>query len=331
MNTRQLEHFLAVLDAGTLAAAADTVHLSVPALSRSLRALEDALSAPLFDRSERRLRPTPYAHHLADRARRILSEEREARRSLLVIRDARGGLLRFGMGPSIAQGLLAPLCLALMEAAPGVRLEPLVQSSLALFEAFQREQLDFFVGDVRVAAAQADLKVEPLHACRFAWYARSGHPLARRRRLGMADLAAYPLIHAGQADPAIGLRFAELYGLEQPFAQMCAVNTGDTTAVCALLEGSDSIAPLSDVAAMVLVRQGRLRPLQVDPPLDLPLTLGLVLHARRTLPPVSELAFDHIRAFFAQARGPGAVIGPGPAPRARSLAATPKVRVRKPA
>ena len=50
MNTRQLRHFLAVMDLGTLSAAAEAVHLSQPALSRSLRALEDELRAPLFDR-----------------------------------------------------------------------------------------------------------------------------------------------------------------------------------------------------------------------------------------------------------------------------------------
>ncbi len=302
MNTRQLQHFLAVLDAGTLAGATESTHLSVPALSRSLRTLEDTLNVALFDRSERRLRPTPYAHQFADRARRILFEEREARRSLSVIRDARGGTLRFGMGSSIAQTLLAPMCRSLMAAAPSVRLEALVSSSLALFEAFQREQLDFFVGDVRVAEGHADLHVEQLHDCRFAWYARAGHPLARRRRLAFADLTAYPLIHAGQADAAIGRRFVQLYKLDQPFAQICRVNTGDTAAVCALVESSDSIAPLTDVAALGLVHEGRLRPLDVDPPLDLPLTLGLVRHARRTLPPVSNLAFDRIRAFFAEAR-----------------------------
>jgi DNA-binding transcriptional LysR family regulator len=61
MNTRQLRHFLALLDTGSLAAAAESVHLSQPALSRSIRALEDMLGVPLFDRNDRRLRPTTYA------------------------------------------------------------------------------------------------------------------------------------------------------------------------------------------------------------------------------------------------------------------------------
>jgi len=57
MNTRQLRHLLAVVEYGSVSAAADHVNLSQPALSRSLRALEDELRAPLFDRHERRLAP----------------------------------------------------------------------------------------------------------------------------------------------------------------------------------------------------------------------------------------------------------------------------------
>ena len=46
MNIRQLRHFLAVIDLGSLSAAAEAVHLSQPALSRSLRALENLLRVP---------------------------------------------------------------------------------------------------------------------------------------------------------------------------------------------------------------------------------------------------------------------------------------------
>ena len=101
MNTRQLRHFLAVLDLGSLSAAAEVVHLSLPALSRSLRSLEDELRVPLFDRQDRRLRPTPYALLYAERARRIVFDEKEGARSLALMHAGELGSLHFGMGSSI--------------------------------------------------------------------------------------------------------------------------------------------------------------------------------------------------------------------------------------
>src|SRR6516165_1446782 len=129
MNTRQLRHFLAVMDLGTLSAAAEVVHLSLPALSRSLRSLEDELRVPLFDRQDRRLRPTPYALVYAERARRIVFDEKEGARSLALMHAGELGPLSFGMGSSIAATLLGPMVLQLLAGASGLRVSTLVQSS----------------------------------------------------------------------------------------------------------------------------------------------------------------------------------------------------------
>src|SRR3974390_2988629 len=174
MNTRQLRNFLAVMDLGSLSAAAEQVHLSLPALSRSLRALEDLLRVPLFDREGRGLVPTPSARAYAERARRMVFDEKEAARELALMGAGELGPLAFGMGSSIAHGLLAPMILPLIGDSPGLRLRTMVQSSDVLFAALRREQLDFIVGDVRVAAHDPDMVVESVYDCTFGWFARAG-------------------------------------------------------------------------------------------------------------------------------------------------------------
>jgi DNA-binding transcriptional LysR family regulator len=303
LNTRQLRHFLAVMDLGSLTAAAQAVHLSVPALSRSLRALEDALRVPLFDRQERRLQPTPYAHAYLPRARRMVSEESEGARALGLMRAGGSGTLAFGMGSSIAHALLAPMMLELLRAAAGLRITAMVQSTDVLRDALLGEQLDFFVGDVRAAAGEADLGAEPVHACTFGWFARTGHPLAGRRRVRFADLAEYPLASAGYADPSIERRIAELYGLHLPLGQHFAVTTSDVATLHALLASSDTLAPSTDIGMQTALRAGQVTPIDVVPALDLELTLGIVRRAGRTLVPAAERAFAIVRSFFAETRG----------------------------
>jgi DNA-binding transcriptional LysR family regulator len=299
MNTRQLRHFLAVMDLGSLAAAGEAVHLSPPALSRSLRALEDELRVPLFDRQDRRLRPTHFALAYAERARRIVFEEREGMRMLGLMRAGQAGTLAFGMGSSLALTLLAPMLQQLLAAAPGLRVKTLVQSTDLLTDALRREMLDFFVGDVRAAAHDSDLIAEPLHACSFAWYARRGHPLAGRRGLSFDDLARFPLILSGYADAGMMHRLADLYGLALPLDEHFAASTNDVATVLTLMSTGDAIVPSTEVAVVSALRQRSVVRLDVVPTLELELTLGVVERAGRTRVPAATHAFELVRSFFA--------------------------------
>lgn len=299
MNTRQLRHFLAVMDLGSLSAAAEVVHLSLPALSRSLRALEDELRVPLFDRQDRRLRPTPYAQVYAERARRIVFDEKEGARSLALMRGGELGSLQFGMGSSIARTLMGPMLLQLQSEAPGVRLSTVVQSTDALLAALRREDLDFFIGDIRSVAHDSQMRAEPVYCCNFGWFARRGHPLARRAKVTIDELKTYPLIGAGYADEALFEQMAALYGLSLPLQDHFSVNTNDVSTLLTLLVSSDAIAPGTDISVVTALRAGTVVRLDVNPPLNVHLTLGIVERAGRTRVPAVERAFEIVRAHFA--------------------------------
>ena len=69
MNLKQLEHLLAVAETGSFSRAAEQLHLTQPALSRSIRMLEEELDARLIDRMGRRNELTPMGVALAFRSR----------------------------------------------------------------------------------------------------------------------------------------------------------------------------------------------------------------------------------------------------------------------
>jgi DNA-binding transcriptional LysR family regulator len=298
MNTRQLRHFLAVMDLGSLSAAAEVVHLSLPALSRSLRSLEDELRVPLFDRQDRRLRPTPYALVYAERARRIVFDEREGARSLALMRAGELGTLHFGMGSSIARTLMGPMLLQLLSDAPGLRLDTVVHSTDVLLAALRREDLDFFIGDIRSVAHDSQMLAEPVYRCSFGWFARRGHPLEGLAKLNIEALKVYPLIGAGYADEALFEEMAALYGLSLPLQDHFSVSTNDVSTVLTLLTSSDAVAPATDVSVVTALRAGTVVRLDVDPPLDVQLTLGIVERAGRTRVPAVDRAFEIVRAHF---------------------------------
>jgi len=295
MNTRQIRHFLALLDLGSLSAAAEAVHLSLPALSRSIRALEDSLGVPLFDRNDRRLRPTPYARAYEPRARRIALDEKEAARTLALMQSGDAGSLALGMGSSLAPLLLSPLVLDLMQTAPRVQVHSVIETSERLLAALLAERVEFFVGDIRVAHDHPELTVEAIYPATMGWYARRGHPLAGRRQVGIADLRAYPMLAAGYYEPSLTRRFGELYGLAAPVIDHFAFITDDMGTVQAILRASDAVVPSTDLAAISGVESGDLVALDVWPPLAMDMTIGIVRQAEHTLAPVAERAFAVIR------------------------------------
>src|SRR5688500_19749950 len=77
-----MRHFLAIVETGTFTEAARRVHLSQPALSASIRRLEDALGAPLLLRGRTGAEPTAAGHALIPRARAALGAVEEARRAV---------------------------------------------------------------------------------------------------------------------------------------------------------------------------------------------------------------------------------------------------------
>ncbi|NLP63796.1 LysR family transcriptional regulator [Paraburkholderia sacchari] len=295
MNSRQLLHFLALLNEGSLSAAATVVHLSQPALSRSIRSLEESLGVPLFDRSERRLRPTVYADSFAERARRIVFEEKEGMRALELMRTGDAGTLSFGMGSSLASALLKPMMLQLLASTPRLKQRSVIDSSDRLMQLLLEEKLDFFVGDIRVAAGLADVAVEPVYQSSFGWYGRIGHPLSKQAAVSIAQVKQFPLIATGYLEESLARRFLELYGLAEPFVDHFAVVVNDVPTVQDLLTSTDAIVSYTDFAMFAGIAAGSIEPIDVVPQLDMKLTLGIVRLKGRTLIPAAERAFAIVR------------------------------------
>ncbi len=298
MNTRQLHHFVAVMETGSLSAAAEAVHLSLPALSRSLKALEDELRVSLFDRSNRRLRPTPYALEYLERARRIVFDEREGARALSLMKDGAYGPLAFGLGSSIAIDLLAPMINDLVAQGPKLRVQAQVESTDALLDSLRREKLDFFIGDVSSAASSADLLSEPLYKCTYGWFARKDHPLAAKKNITIDELENHPIIGAGYISDTLAFNISQLYGWKLPLEKNFSVNINNLETIQKLLSVSNMVSPSTYNAMLQPLKSGAVVALDVNPKLNLDMTLGIVRLALRTLVPSTEQAFEIIRNYF---------------------------------
>lgn len=99
MYSRLLRHFLAVVEHKGITSAAEELHISQPALTKSIRQLEDNLGVTLFERMPTGVVPTPFGEILARRARLMDLEYRHALAEIHAIKGGAGGTINIGAAP----------------------------------------------------------------------------------------------------------------------------------------------------------------------------------------------------------------------------------------
>ena len=107
MNLRHFRAFATIVDAGGFARAAERLHVSQPALSRQIRALEIELGISLFDRVGRGVRLTSQGEDLLRHSRRLLAEFSSLSERARALKGGQAGFLRVGATPQVIENLLA--------------------------------------------------------------------------------------------------------------------------------------------------------------------------------------------------------------------------------
>ncbi|QFU89173.1 LysR family transcriptional regulator [Amycolatopsis sp. YIM 10] len=190
METRQLEHFVAVAEELSFTRAAQRLYAVQSTVSATIRALEGELGVKLFDRSTRRVALSPAGKVFLPEAKAALEAVDRARD---VVADAAAGLrgrLRIGTLTSVGELDLPDLLGAFHQRYPLVDLHVTVSvtGSTGLAEDVRQGRLDVAL----LGLPEADLTgldTRPLGSAPYVVVLPDGHRLAGRRSLTLADLA----------------------------------------------------------------------------------------------------------------------------------------------
>ncbi len=184
LDSRSLRHFVAVAETLSFRQAAETLHMSQPPLSRSIRQLEERLGTPLFERNTQAVSLTPAGRRLMPLARQILRLMHQAQQA--VSAPHAPARLRIGVTSAVESQWFQKVALA-MEA-QGVQAAVTNDTSPRLVRRLSRGQLDaaFIALPTRTPGLHVDvLEKQPLVAA-----LASRHRLARRRMVSLGDLSS---------------------------------------------------------------------------------------------------------------------------------------------
>ena len=192
MEHRQLERFLAVIEHGSLAAAARHLHLTQQALSASLANLEQDLGVRLFDRSPAASPSLPRTARPSSATPGPSSPAPSGRaRSCWRSADGRTGVVTVGLGESFAGDIIAEAMLRFRKARPGVRVNLIEGYSEKLRHRLYDGEFDFIAAGVSAYELAEGFTREVIYSTNDVIAVRPEHPLAQRRGLTLEDLEGH--------------------------------------------------------------------------------------------------------------------------------------------
>ena len=194
MELRQLQHFLAVIDTGNFHRAAEQVNLTQQAVSKSIRQLETRLGVRLLDRDRQYVVPTDFGKLLVPHARTIDAEIRQFTKGLNTALGAHKSLVRLGATPTSLKHLVPQALDRLLEKYPQLQFHISREGFDSLSVDLLRGDLDLVVSTDPTETPDSLIQLESLVPDCNLIVARSGHPLATKTDLSIADLKSYPWI-----------------------------------------------------------------------------------------------------------------------------------------
>jgi DNA-binding transcriptional LysR family regulator len=211
LSARHLRAFVALAEEKHFTRAAQRCHLTQPAFSALIRAIEEGTGMRLFDRTTRHVELTAEGRVLDASARRLLADFDLVMEDLRDHAARRRGRVALAALPSLAAGWLPAILAEFHRSYPGVALtlrDALLDPCLDMV---RDGEVDFAVASRR--ADMSELDSEFLHADRFHLVCRDDHPLAAQPAATLAQIVKWPLIQLARnssvrqhLDAALGRR-----------------------------------------------------------------------------------------------------------------------------
>lgn len=251
-----LRLFAAVADQGGVSRAAETLHISQPAVSKGVRQLEEQLGIALLDRVHGRVKLTEAGTALAARARELFAVERVAEEELRALRGLRRGTLTVGASTSVATYHLPPLLAAFHRRYPDISLSLTSANTRAIVELLGARELD--IAMIEGPTEDARVRAVPWKEEELILIAAASHRFTSRRRPVNADEFADELFIV--REPGSGTReVAETILRAAGFAMRRTLELGSTEAIKQAVAADLGVALVSTAAAADQLALGRLR------------------------------------------------------------------------
>ena len=285
MTLVQLKHFLELASNGSFSKSADKLFLTQPALSRSIKSLEDELGQPLFDRVGRKNELTAFGKHILLQAKDLLAAAQNLKHSSQELLSGQTGQVNLGLGSGPGALWMTPLLKHMATEFPQARLDIARGATSLLVQQLRERTLDALILDIRSLSPSNDLKVEPLCELPGAFIGRKRHSLAKFKCVRLEQVCAYPVASTPLSDEVARV-LIERYGPNAHPEQMVKLRCEEISSLIDVARSTQTVV----VAVRALAPD--LLELNMSPPLNANARFGWVTLKSRTESPLARLLFQ---------------------------------------
>jgi DNA-binding transcriptional LysR family regulator len=208
MDIRQLKVVEAVYKAGSVTAAAHILHVSQPAISKTMRQVEEETGLVLFENVNGRLVATEQAHALIPVIERLMSGHESVKQRIEDLRTGRRGLVKIASAPSLTSTLLAEAIRRFKAEKPFVDLKVFAASTREVVERVARNDVD--IGTCQPSSGDSAVNARLISTGRVICVMPGSHRLASKATVSPMDLEDEDVITFPDIEPT-GARISEAF------------------------------------------------------------------------------------------------------------------------
>ena len=299
LKLRDLRLFETVVRVGSMAKAANQLHLSQPAVSKAVAEMEQMLGVRLIDRGRLGVEPTPHGRALLKSGAAIFDQLRHGVREIEFLSDPTVGEVRIATAEPYAAGLVPSLIASFSRQYPRVSVY-VIQTPIGSlpfraqrYRDLHERNVDLVLGPIIEPFVEDGLEAETLFKERTVVVAGSQSPWTRRRALTLSDLIDEPWC-LPPPDTFVGSQIVEAFrasGLAVPEKTVVSISIQLQTG---LLATQRYLSMLPQSLTRFSAKRFALKQLPIEPPVPLT-TVGIITVKNRTINPVSRLFIEAAR------------------------------------
>lgn len=272
MADRRLQVFHTVARLLSFTKAAETLHMTQPAVTFQIRQLEEYFNTRLFDRTHNRISLTQAGERVFEYADRIISLYAEMDSKVRDLTGDVSGILIIGASTTIAEYVLPSLLGEFQEQHGGINIRLKVSNSTGIVHMVEDNSVD--VGVVESPVTNKNLAVEVCWHDKLVLVCPPNHPMAKKSKITVEDLKALPFICREEGS---GTREFICEYLAKKNVQLNDLNlgleVGNPEAIKSAVEAGLGVSIVSQATIVKELKLGTLVGRPLDPPLERPFSI----------------------------------------------------------
>ena len=274
MTLVQLRQFIALAKAGSFVKAADALHMTQPALSRSIKLLEDELGKQLFDRIGKRIALNTFGQEVLARSHVLMEYAQQLKDCGRSLSAGDTGRIRLGLSSGPGAMLSTPILAHFGSNFPNFHIEIVRSNTASLAQMLRDRLIDAAVLDIRSLKPSPDLRVNQIAEMDGVFMCRPSHPLANKSKIKFEDLQPYPLASTPLSEETARI-MVERYGENAHPDVLVKLNSDEISHLVQVSEQTDAVLLAIRASAPDFVV------LPINPALKIKARFGLVTVANK--------------------------------------------------